>query len=97
MNNLYYIRNVGCDDETVGLAQIPDEYFPKFKEIIENLNKNSTYGCMPVIKVYKIDESVIRAANEEDGDWRILYLEDKKYVLKDNFWNLQSDLIKQVI
>lgn len=97
MNNLYYIRNVGCDDETVGLAQIPDEYFPKFKEIIENLNENSTYGCMPVIDVYKIDESVIRAANEKDSDWRILYLEDKKYVLKDEFWNLSSDLIKQVI
>ena len=32
MNNLYYIRNVGCDDETVGLAQIPDEYFSLFRD-----------------------------------------------------------------
>ena len=31
MNNLYYIRNVGCDDETVGLAQIPDKYFSLFR------------------------------------------------------------------
>ena len=32
MNNLYYIRNVGCDDETVGLTQIPDEYFSLFRD-----------------------------------------------------------------
>ena len=31
MNNLYYIRNVGCDDETVSLAQIPDKYFSLFR------------------------------------------------------------------
>ena len=31
MNNLYYIRNVGCNDETVGLAQIPDKYFSLFR------------------------------------------------------------------
>ena len=36
MNNLYYIRNVGCDDETVGLTQIPDEYFSLFRDNKKN-------------------------------------------------------------
>ena len=39
---LYFIRNVGCDDETVGLAILTDGEFAKFKEVVENLNKNST-------------------------------------------------------
>ena len=41
MDNLYYIVNMGCDDETHGLAIISDEEFPRFKQIIEDLNKNS--------------------------------------------------------
>ena len=50
---LYYINNEGCDATTYGLVRISDGDFPKFKSFIENLNKNSTYGCMP--KIY-IDE-----------------------------------------
>lgn len=59
-NNLYFIANEGCDDTTHGLAIINDEDFPKFKSLIEDLNKNSTYGCMPTISVYKISMSDLR-------------------------------------
>lgn len=83
MSNLYYIRNVGCDDETCGLAEITDVSFPYFKEIIENLNKNSTYGCMPTIEVYKVlDRTILRLWDvEDDNDWQRLYLNDKIYAI----------------
>lgn len=86
MVNLYYIRNVGCDDETTGLARLTDEQLYFLKNIVENLNKNSTYGCMPTMYVYKIDEDMIREATDEDREdhtYRIMYLDDREYVLKD--------------
>lgn len=82
MNNLYYICNIGCDDETHGLARISDDDFPKFKEIIENLNKNSTYACMPEIQVYKIDEDLILDYSTDDDAWDHLYLDGGEYSLK---------------
>ena len=51
MNKLYFIANSGCDATTHGIARIADEDFDKFKTIIENLNRNSHYGCMPTIAV----------------------------------------------
>ena len=81
MDSLYYIKNIGCDDETCGLVRISDEDLPKFKTFIENLNKNSTYGCMPTISVFKISEDLIREATDEDREEELLYLDDKKYVL----------------
>lgn len=54
---LYFVENMGCDDSTCGLVWISDEDFPKFKSFIENLNKNSTYGCMPKIHVFRTDIS----------------------------------------
>lgn len=81
MNNLYYIENVGCDDTTHGLTRMTDDQFEMFKNIIENLNKNSTYGCMPTINVYKIDDSFIRPARDDDSSEWILYMDDRMYVL----------------
>ena len=83
MTNLYYIENMGCDDTTCGLSYMTDDQFSVFKTVVENLNKNSTYGCMPNILVYKIDESFIRAATEDDPDYKILYMNNGKYALKD--------------
>ena len=74
MDNLYYIVNMGCDDET------------RFKQIIEDLNKNSQYGCMPTISIYKIDGSLIRPANDTDSAYDILYLNNAKYVLAKCIW-----------
>lgn len=84
MTKLYYICNVGCDDETVGLVRISDEDFPKFEKFITNLNKNSSYGCMPTIDVYHISEDSIREATDCDNEDKIMYLDDKTYVIKDD-------------
>lgn len=81
MTNLYYIENRGCDDITRGLAIIPDEFWDIFKTTIENLNKNSSYGCMPRIAVYKIDKNMIKEATKDDPEYDIMYLNGNKYVL----------------
>lgn len=91
--SLYYIENHGCDDITHGLVRIPDEHLLTFITFITNLNKNSQYGCMPTIDVYRItDESLLREAvgpnedNDGDDPSDILYLDDKKYVLTHGTW-----------
>lgn len=86
---LYYIANRGCDATTYGLARISDEDFPKFKTFIENLNKNSYYGCMPTISVYEISADELREFEYDpkkdcfDDDYverhNILYLDGKTY------------------
>lgn len=98
MTNLYFIRNVGCDDETRGLARMTDEQLDFLKTIIEDLNKNSTYGCMPTIDVYRIDEDMIREATDEDCTEEMMYLGDSKYVLKDKWVVLTEDFgVRKVI
>lgn len=88
---LYFVKNCGCDDTTHGLAIIQDDDFPKFEEFIQNLNKNSTYGCMPIIEVYKVDASRLREATEEDDDYKHLYLNGKAYTSKSSFWGLERE------
>ena len=85
MNNLYYILNEGCDDTTSGLACVSEDVFPILKDVIENLNKNSTYACMPTIKVYRIPEALIKEARPNDCINEVLYMGDKKYVI-DRAW-----------
>ena len=85
MEELYYIINVGCDDKTCGLAIINI-----FKEIIENLNENSQYDCMPTIEVFKIDKNVLREAEEHDEPYNILHLGEKKYVLKKPIYDYET-------
>ena len=84
---LYPILNNGCDDTTRGLVRMTYAQFDFFKAAIENLNKNSTYRCMPKIEVYRIDEDSIREFTDEDCDEdcqeEALYLDDRMYVLKD--------------
>ena len=91
MTNLYYIENVGCDDTTHGLARMTDDQFATFKSIIENLNKNSTYRCMPIIEVYKIDDTFVRPASSNDDSYGILYIGDEQYVLSDHLYSYSSD------
>ena len=96
---LYYVNNEGCDATTYGLVRISDEDFPKFKTFIENLNKNSTYGCMPTIHLYEIDESKIREYTQNSDDYvcddDILYLDGKLYTLVNKYdWLFK---LKQVI
>lgn len=91
MEELYYIRNVGCDDETCGLAMIQKEFFNAFKEIIENLNENSQYSCMPTIEVYRINKDILREAEEHDKPYNILHIGDKKYVLKKPIYDYKTN------
>ena len=87
MANLYYIENHDCDDTTHGLAYMTDEEFAVFKRVVENLNKNSTYGCMPTIAVYRIDDSFIRQATDDDSSNNILYMDEGKYVLEEYLYD----------
>lgn len=91
---LYFIKNVGCDDTTHGLAIISDDDFPKFRSIITNLNKNSTYVCMPKIDVYRIDPSAVREIVDEADERTTgepLYLYSKKYIGVNGTWRLDKE------
>ena len=101
-NNLYFIENQGCDATTYGLVVVNDDEFPKFKSFIENLNKNSYYGCMPVISVYKINMNDLKEidynpnaepwdvdyVNKED----VFYLDDKTYAFKNKYFSYYNEL-----
>ena len=52
---LYLIQNCGCDDTTFGLVEFTEEQLKFFTETIENLNRNSSYGCQPTIHLYKVN------------------------------------------
>lgn len=102
IDNLYFIANSGCDATTYGLARISDEDFSKFKTIVENLNKNSYYGCMPTISVYKISERDIKEiqhnpnAEPWDDDYvdkdYIFYLDGKTYTFSKQYFSYYTDL-----
>lgn len=66
MNTLYYIEIVGCDDSTPGVVRFTTEDLAKYIDVSRRLNMASTYSCMPTIHIYKIDESFIRPASEDD-------------------------------
>lgn len=89
-NTLYYIQNCGCDDTTRGLVKVPDIWFPSFKRFIEDLNKNSTYGCMPTIEVYRIPKNSIRKAKDDECEENPLYMNDTKYVLKKPIYQIKG-------
>ena len=96
-DNLYFIENSGCDATTYGVARLNDKEFQKFKEIIENLNKNSYFSCMPVISVYKVDENDLRefkydpnACCEADrcvDKENVFYLDNKTYTFAEKYFN----------
>lgn len=99
MDRLYFIENIGCHDRTKGLVRIPDEHIHGFIKFIEDLNRNSTYGCMPVICVSRIDdESILREAVYEDIPEDIMQLKGKEYVFAVNSWSdeFKSSVVKIV-
>lgn len=101
-DNLYFIENQGCDATTYGLVAVNDDEFPRFKSFIENLNKNSYYGCMPVISVYKISMDDLREFNYNpdaecfDDDYvdkdNVFYLGDKTYTFVKEYFSYYSEL-----
>ena len=100
--SLYFIENQGCDATTYGIASISKEDFPKFKSFIENLNKNSYYGCMPVISVYKISMSNLKEISynsdaecwDEDYHDRtyVFYFDNKAYTFVDPNFSYYKEL-----
>ena len=92
MTDLYHIRNIGCDDETIGLCVIPPEALNLVKMTVENLNKNSNYGCMPIIEIYRINESFVRPATEKDESFNVMHTTFGNYVLTKSLWryNLET-------
>ena len=101
-DNLYFIENQGCDATTYGMARITFEDFPKFKLLIENLNKNSYCGCMPVISVYKISMDNLKEINYNpnaevwDDDYvnkdEVLYFDNKTYTFAEEYFPYYSKL-----
>lgn len=97
MSNLYLIRNVGCDDETVGLVYMTDEQLYFFKNVIENLNRNSECACMPTVHVYRIDKNVLREATDKDCIEPTAYLDGVEYVFEDYYEMIFNDRLEKVI
>ena len=58
----YKITNIGCDDETAGVFEFTEEQYVFLENVFSELNKNSTYGCMPTIYIDEITE------DKEDTD-----------------------------
>jgi hypothetical protein len=83
---LYFIANQGCDATTHGLVKLSDEDFAKFKSFIADLNKNSYYGCMPTISVYKISMSDLKEIDYDPA----LYSWDEGYVSLDEVFYLDG-------
>lgn len=102
MDNLYFIENQGCDATTYGLTMVSNEDFPKFKSFIENLNKNSYFGCMPVISVYKISMDDLKEIkyNPDADIWdedhvdkeQVFYFNDKTYTFAEKYFSYYSKL-----
>lgn len=99
--NLYFIENQGCDATTYGLVEINDEDFPRFESFIKNLNKNSYYGCMPTISVYKANMDNLKEINynPESEVWDdgyinktyVFYLNDKTYTFKEEYFSYYTE------
>lgn len=87
MTNLYYIENEGCDDTTRGLVELTDREADVVVELFKNLNKNSTYGCMPEIHMYGIPEKLVSRPDGNEEREELLYTNTGEYVLVDNIFN----------
>jgi hypothetical protein len=52
----YRIENIGCDDITRGVFEFTEEQFEFLNNVFTELNKDSTYVCMPTIYIEKEKE-----------------------------------------
>jgi len=84
---LVLIVNSGCDDITKGLVEVNEKELELLCETFYFLNKNSSYGCMPTIELYKIQEDKLRELpligdlEEEEEDFNannVLYFKNGK-------------------
>ena len=75
---MYFIQNIGCDDETSGLLHLSEDEFKFLIAIFYNLNKNSSYSCMPKIYMAKVREDMfvpLLTSEEIDAvdEWNVFY------------------------
>mgnify|MGYP005952076615 CR=1 FL=1 len=85
MTDLYYIENIACDGETSCLAHIPPNAINLFRDIVNGLNHHANFDENPGISIYKIDESFVRIATEEDpNSERICDENGKEYIFIKN-------------
>lgn len=55
VTEIYIISNIGCDDETYGNFEFTKEQFEFLNSVFTELNKNSSYPCMPTIYIDPIE------------------------------------------
>lgn len=80
---MYFIQNVGCDDETSGVLHLSEDELKFLLAVFYNLNKNSEYSCMPKIYIAEVREDMfipLLTPKEIDAV-------DKCYVFYDQFGN----------
>lgn len=66
---LYFIKNIGCDDETCGLVELTESELSLLVllvKIFHNLNKNSQYTCMPRIHIAEVKYEMFRLLSPDD-------------------------------
>lgn len=80
---MYFIQNVGCDDETSGLVHLSEDEFKFLITIFYNLNKNSNYRCMPRIYMAKVREDMFTPLLTSEE----INAVDEYYVFYDQFGN----------
>ena len=69
---LYMIINSGCDDATIGMQELTETEYQVLKSVFDNLNKKSTYGCMPTIHITDDLEELKKPSEygaEHQGKW----------------------------
>lgn len=62
----YKISNIGCYDETEGIFEFTKEQFEFLNNVFTELNKNSTYGCMPTIYIDEVDNHPTEKGGAEE-------------------------------
>lgn len=101
------IRNIGCDDETLGLAYFEDaDDLNDFIEIIKNLNQNSDYPCMPTVRLYSLFEGELVNIEEMDKEDKerlcardIIKWKDSKYTFAnpDLYFSIITDPERDIL
>ena len=66
MKEKYVIYNKGCDDTTKGIFEFTKEEFLFLNNLFKELNKNSYYGCMPKIFIYKQDNLIEKGCEQNE-------------------------------
>lgn len=70
----YLVENMGCDDTTYAVLKLTQKEFEFLNNIFEQINKNSSYSCQPVIN-FDIEAKVEKIEGYED---------ERDYVQKTN-------------